>query len=131
VWWRVAIKPGRPVAMGEIGNAMFLGLPGNPVAAFVTFIRLARPVLDALGGALPRSLRPLPVRAGFGYRKKAGRREYVRVRLESGVAQRHEVEGAGIVTSLTRTDGLAEIADDVTRIEPGHTIAFLPYSALF
>ena len=49
-WWRLAIKPGRPVAMGEMGEAVFLGLPGNPVAAFVTFVRVARPVLAALGG---------------------------------------------------------------------------------
>jgi len=131
VWWRLAIKPGRPVAMGEVGAAMFLGLPGNPVAAFVTFVRVARPALDALGGAQPRPLRPLPVPAAFSYRKKAGRREYVRVRLEDGRAHKHEVEGAGILTSLTRAEGLVEIPDEVTQVGPGEMVEFLPFASLF
>ncbi|HYZ64772.1 MAG TPA: gephyrin-like molybdotransferase Glp [Acetobacteraceae bacterium] len=130
-WWRLAIKPGRPVAMGEMGDAVFLGLPGNPVAAFVTFVRLARPVMAALAGERYRPPVPLPVPAAFSYRKKAARREYVRVRLEAGQAYRYEVEGAGILTSLTRSDGLAEIADDVTRVAPGDTIGFLPFETLF
>ncbi|GAC1342146.1 MAG: molybdopterin molybdotransferase MoeA [Acetobacteraceae bacterium] len=135
VFWRLAIKPGRPVAMGEVGGLPFLGLPGNPVAAFVTFVQIARPMLDALGGARPRATQPLPVAAGFSYRKKAGRREYVRVRLEPGpdgrpVAMKHPVEGAGILTSLTATDGLAEIADDVTLVTPGDAVGYLPFETL-
>jgi molybdopterin molybdotransferase len=130
-WWRLAIKPGRPVAMGEVGEAMFLGLPGNPVAVFVTFVRVARPVLDALGGAAPRKLQPVPVPAAFSYRKKADRREYVRVRIEDGRAHRYEIEGAGILTSLTNTEGLAEIGDEVRTVAPGDPVGFLPYAALW
>lgn len=131
VFWRIAIKPGRPVAMGEVGGAVFLGLPGNPAAAFVTFVRVARPVLAALGGAVWRSPVALPVVSGFAYRKKAGRREYVRVRLdEAGQAQRHPVEGAGILTSLTETDGVVELGDDVTAVAVGEVVGFLPYSVL-
>jgi molybdopterin molybdotransferase len=141
VFWRVAIKPGRPVAMGVLpgagpdSKAAFVGLPGNPVAVFVTFARVVRPLLLRLAGASAPPLLPLPVRAGFAYRKKKGRREYVRVSLHrngSGEieALKHPQDGAGVITSLTETDGLAELGDDTTRIEPGDTIGFLSYAAL-
>jgi molybdopterin molybdotransferase len=140
VFWRVAIKPGRPVAMGVIpaeagSGAAFVGLPGNPVAVFVTFARVVRPLLLRLAGAVPQPLMALPVRAGFAYRKKKGRREYVRVTLRRGQdgvveAFKHPQDGAGVITSLTETDGLAELEEDVTRIEPGATVGFLSYAAL-
>src|SRR5262245_44670303 len=149
VFWRVAIKPGRPVAMGVIpgspgsgqpgsgqnGSAAFVGLPGNPAAVFVTFARVVRPLLLRLAGALPEPLVALPVRAAFSYRKKKGRREYVRVALarrHDGVieAQKYPREGAGVITSLTETDGLAELGEDVTSVEPGATVGFLPYAVL-
>jgi len=135
VFWRVAIKPGRPVAMGVVAGAAFAGLPGNPVAAFVTFVRVVRPLLLRLGGALPRPLVALPVKAAFSYRKKKGRREYVRVALrraaDGGVeAVKHPQEGAGVITSLTETDGLAELAEDTTAVEPGSTVGFISYASL-
>jgi molybdopterin molybdotransferase len=136
VFWRVAVKPGRPVAMGVIGTGTaFVGLPGNPVAVFVTFARVVRPLLARLAGAELMPLVPLPVRATFAHRKKKGRREYVRValqRAQDGVieAVRHPQEGAGVITSLTGTDGLVELMEDVTTIEPGASVGFLPYAAL-
>jgi molybdopterin molybdotransferase len=141
VFWRIGIKPGRPVAMGVISGlapetrAAFVGLPGNPVAVFVTFARIVRPLLLRLMGARPEPLTAYPVRAGFPYRKKSGRREYVRVRLErqpdgSLLAHKHAQDGAGVITSLTETDGLAEIAEDVTEVAAGETIGFIPYTAL-
>jgi len=135
VFWRVAIKPGRPVAMGVIRGAAFVGLPGNPVAVFVTFARVVRPLLLRLAGANPEPLIALPVASGFAYRKKKGRREYVRVSLTrrddgSYVATKHPQDGAGVISSLTATDGLAELADDVTAIAQGETIGFLPYALL-
>jgi molybdopterin molybdotransferase len=139
VFWRIAIKPGRPVAMGVIpgqaGNAAFMGLPGNPVAAFVTFARVVRPLLLRLAGALPEPLTAYPVRSGFAYRKKAGRREYVRVRLQPDAAgaltaQKHPREGAGVLSSLTETHGLAELADEVIAVAPGDWVGFIPYSAM-
>ena len=139
VFWRVAIKPGRPVAMGVIrgaqGNAAFVGLPGNPVAVFVTFVRVVKPLLRRLSGARPQSLVPLPVRAAFAYRKKKDRREYVRVALRCAAdgeleAVKHRQDGAGILTSLTETDGLLEFPEDVTSIEPGARVGFLSYAAL-
>jgi molybdopterin molybdotransferase len=139
VFWRVAIKPGRPVAMGVIrgaqGSAAFVGLPGNPVAVFVTFVRVVKPLLRRLAGARPQSLLPLPVRAAFAYRKKKDRREYVRVALRRAAdgeleAVKHPQDGAGILTSLTETDGLLEFPEDVTSIEPGTRVGFLSYAAL-
>src|SRR5436190_14682264 len=81
VLWRMAIKPGRPVAMGVIDGAAFIGLPGNPVASFVTFTYVVRPAVLALCGATPADVAPVAARAAFTYRKKAGRREYVRASL--------------------------------------------------
>ena len=75
VLWRMAIKPGRPVAMGVIGGTPFIGLPGNPVASFVTFVHVVRPTVLALSGAMQAPLVPMPVRAGFAYKKKIARRE--------------------------------------------------------
>jgi molybdopterin molybdotransferase len=135
VFWRVAIKPGRPVAMGVVQGAAFAGLPGNPVAAFVTFVRVVRPLLLRLGGAQPQPLVPLPVKVTFSYKKKKGRREYVRVRLRRGAdgiveAIKHPQDGAGVITSLTETDGLVEIGDDTTTVEPGTSAGFLSYASL-
>ena len=75
VLWRMAIKPGRPVAMGIIGGTPFIGLPGNPVASFVTFVHVVRPTILALSGARQEGLMPMPVRAAFSYKKKIARRE--------------------------------------------------------
>jgi molybdopterin molybdotransferase len=141
VFWRLAIKPGRPVAMGVIrsGNsgdgAAFVGLPGNPVAVFVTFVRVVRPLLLRLAGALPEPLIALPARAAFSYKKRKGRREYVRVTLRAASdgaieAIKFEQDGAGVLTSLTETDGLAELTEDVTKVEPGATVGFLSYASL-
>jgi molybdopterin molybdotransferase len=81
VLWRMAIKPGRPVAMGVIGGTPFIGLPGNPVASFVTFVHVVRPAVLALSGAAQQRPVAMPVRAAFAYKKKIARREYVRVTL--------------------------------------------------
>lgn len=136
VFWRLGIKPGRPVAMGLIGGTPFVGLPGNPVAAYVTLLFLVRPLLARLGGA--RYVRPtgIPVRSAFGYHKKAGRREFVRVSLrrrDDGAleAVKFPRDGAGILTSLTESDGLAELADDVTVLAEGDTIEVHPHGLLW
>jgi molybdopterin molybdotransferase len=140
VFWRVAIKPGRPVALGVIradngDSAAFVGLPGNPVAVFITFVRVVKVILRRLSGARPQSLVPLPVRAGFAYKKKKDRREYVRVALRRAAdgeleAIKHPQDGAGILTSLTQTDGLLEFPEETTAIAPGDRVGFLSYAVL-
>jgi molybdopterin molybdotransferase len=121
--------------MGVVKGAAFAGLPGNPVAAFVTFAHIVRPLLLRLMGANAEPFTALPVRAGFDYRKKKDRREYVRVSLQRAAggafeAFKHPQEGAGVITSLTETDGFAELHEDVTAVKKGDTIGFISYAAL-
>jgi molybdopterin molybdotransferase len=135
VLWRMAIKPGRPVAMGIIGGTPFIGLPGNPVASFVTFAHVVRPTVLALAGALQQKLIPMPVRAAFTYKKKIARREYVRATLRKDAdgaleATKFPREGAGLLSSLVETDGLVELGEEITRVEPGQTVGFLSYASL-
>lgn len=139
-FWRTAIKPGRPVALGVLrasngASAAFIGLPGNPVAAFVTFARIVRPLILRLAGANHEPLIAFPVRATFAYKKKAGRREYVRVALSRGSdgvldATKHKQDGAGVISSLTQTDGLVELPEESTGIAPGDSVGFISYAAL-
>ncbi|HYR66009.1 MAG TPA: gephyrin-like molybdotransferase Glp [Reyranella sp.] len=133
-FWRLAIKPGRPVAMGQIGATPLAGLPGNPVAALLTFALVARPMIEALSGTTPHVARRFRVVSDFSYSKKMGRREYVRVSLDEGAglarARRYHKEGAGMLTSLTETDGLVELGEDTTRVQPGTEVDFVPYSEL-
>ncbi|GAA0601902.1 molybdopterin molybdotransferase MoeA [Craurococcus roseus] len=135
VFWRLAIKPGRPAAMGVVGGVPVVGLPGNPVAAVVTFLHLARPLVLRLAGAAPEAPPRFAARAVFSYRKKAGRREYVRVRLGPGSplpeAAKFGREGAGLLTSLTESDAFAELAEEMTEVAPGDIVRVLPFAAAF
>jgi molybdopterin molybdotransferase len=135
VLWRMAIKPGRPVAMGIIGGTPFIGLPGNPVASFVTFVHVVRPTVLALSGATQERPVPMPVRAAFAYKKKIARREYVRVNLRQAAdgaleAIKFPREGAGLLSSLVDTDGLVELGEQITQVQPGETVGFLSYASL-
>ena len=135
VLWRMAIKPGRPVAMGVIDGTPLIGLPGNPVASFVTFVHVVRPTVLALSGARPQPLIPMQVRAAFKYKKKSGRREYVRVTLRKATdgsleAIKFPREGAGLLSSLVETDGLAELGESLVEVKPGDSVGFLGYASL-
>lgn len=135
VFWRMAIKPGRPVAMGVIDGTPLVGLPGNPVASYVTQAYVVRPLALALMGAQWTPGVALPVRAAFAYKKKSGRREFVRVSLSraaDGVVEAHKFprEGAGLLSSLTQTQGLVALGEDVTRVEPGESVEFMDYATL-
>ena len=135
VFWRIAMKPGRPVAMGVIDGTPFIGLPGNPVASFVTFARVARPAILALAGVKGSPPPGVPVRVQFSYRKKPARREYVRVHLrraEDGAleAAKFPREGAGLLSSLVDTDGVVELGESVTRVEPGQIVDCFTYASL-
>ena len=131
-FWRLAIKPGRPVAMGQIGRVPFIGLPGNPVAVMVTFLLLARPLVLLLSGAEDAPPRLFRVVSGFAYDKKGSRTEYLRARLKRGetgwVAEKFPRDGAGILTSMVESDGLVEIPEGLSHVELGGTVDFLPFS---
>ncbi len=134
-FWRLAIKPGRPVALGQVRGVPLIGLPGNPVAAALTFAILARPLILRLAGAVMAPPLTFPVQAGFAYRKKAGRREYLRASIErdgsAAIARRFPRDGAGILSSIVQSDGFAIIDETVTDLPPGAVIEFLPFSEVF
>jgi molybdopterin molybdotransferase len=132
VFWRLAVKPGRPAAMGVVRGTPVVGLPGNPVAAVVIFLHLARPLVLRLAGALPEPPPRFYAEAAFSYRKKRGRREYVRVSLVPGealpVARKFGREGAGLLTSLTESNAFAELPEESEGVTPGERIAVLPFA---
>ncbi len=133
--WQLAIKPGRPMMFGTIGSSVFLGLPGNPVAAMVCFLLYVRPVICALGGAGFPSPQGFQVPAAFEIaRKKADRREFYRGFLETDesgrtVARKFMRDGSGLITGLREADGLIEIPEDVTAVRKGDPVSFLPFSS--
>jgi molybdopterin molybdotransferase len=131
-FWRLAIKPGRPVALGQIGGVPLIGLPGNPVAVIVTFVVIARPLILKLAGAAASEPRLFAVRAGFGYRKKPGRREYLRASLQNDgqnvLANKYAKDGAGILSSIVQSDGLVILDETRRDLVPGTMVDFLPFS---
>lgn len=132
--WQIAIKPGRPMSFGQIGDCIVLGLPGNPVAVFVCFLIYVRPVLVRLsGGAWPEPTR-FPVMSSFSKKKKVGRREFWRARLvhQNGqlTVSKFERDGSGLISSLRESDGLIELAEDVDAVVSGELVDFIPYSEL-
>jgi molybdopterin molybdotransferase len=139
-FWRLSIKPGRPIAFGLIGRegggeAAFIGLPGNPVAVMVTFMRLARPALLKLAGGVDVAPLAFRVPADFAYRKRRDRREWIRARLVKDgaghlVARRYPKDGSGILTSMVESDGLIELPEEVTELESGDLVDFLPFSEM-
>src|SRR6185503_20900577 len=106
--WQIAIKPGRPMSFGQIGDCVVLGLPGNPVAVFVCFLIYGSPMLTRLaGGAWPEPMRyPLP--ASFTQKKKVGRREFWRARLMRGHGElrvaKFARDGSGLISSMREAD---------------------------
>jgi molybdopterin molybdotransferase len=130
-FWRLAIKPGRPVALGQIGRVPLIGLPGNPVAVVVTFAVLARPLILKLAGAAALPPRLFRVRADFSYRKKPGRREYVRASLrrdgDSIAAVKYPKDGAGILSSIVQSDGLVILDENSAGLVSGAEVDFLPF----
>ena len=136
VLWRMAIKPGRPVAMGIIGGTPFIGLPGNPVASFVTFVHVVRPTVLALAGATANSrwfrCRFAPPSATRRRSPAANMSGSPCARPADGAleATKFPREGAGLLSSLVDTDGLVELGEDVTQVEPGQSVGFLGYANL-
>ncbi len=132
-FWRLAIKPGRPIALGQVGDVAFLGLPGNPVAAMVMFMIIGRALVLLMAGTTEITSPRFPVEAGFDYKKKAGRREWARVKLEINgkgmpVAMKYHSSGAGILTSMVEADGLVELPEETEALKKGAMVDFLPFN---
>jgi molybdopterin molybdotransferase len=134
-FWKLAIKPGRPVAMGILRGTPFVGLPGNPVAVFICFAALVRPLVAALNGANAEPWQRQKVRSDFAYTKKPGRREFLRVLLRRDAkgetfAEKYTVQGSGALTSLTMTQGLVELHETVTEVAPGDLVDYIDYALM-
>ncbi len=132
--WRVAIKPGKPLAFGHIGRTHFLGLPGNPVSSFVTFLLFVRPFLTALEGETPRAPVRFPVYAGFTRAKGDKRREFLRARLTVRAdgeleASSYAQQSSGVLSSVAWADGLVDLPADTT-VALGDRVLFLPFEGL-
>ncbi len=129
--WRIALKPGRPLALGMWHGVPVFGLPGNPVAAFVTAAIFARPSLSALSGAGWVTPQGFMVPAAFSKSKKPGRREYLRARMGAdGRVEVFKSEGSGRISGLAWANGLVELPDGALDIKEGDMVRFLPYGSL-
>jgi len=130
-FWRLALKPGKPLALGEVDGTAFLGLPGNPVSVMVTFLLIGRPLVAALSGGALGEPRRWPVQAAFAMKKKPGRREFPRARLLDGpVAELFRSDSSGMLVSMTEADGLLDLPENSGDIAPGDTVSFLPFREL-
>ena len=128
--WRIALKPGRPLALGMWHGVPIFGLPGNPVAAFVCAVIFARPSLSALSGAGWIKPQGFMMPAAFAKSKRAGRREYLRARmLEDGSVDVYKSEGSGRISGLAWADGLVELGDHAQEITEGDLVRYVPYGS--
>ena len=136
-FWRLAIKPGRPIAFGQVASTPFIGLPGNPVAAMVTFMRIARILVLRLSGA-SGDISPTLYRvaAAFSFKPRGKRREWLRAHLkvdEEGARSVHlfPTKGSGVLTSMVDSHGFVEISEEVTQIKNGDLVDFLPFNEMY
>lgn len=131
-FWRLLLKPGKPAALGRIGDSVFLGLPGNPVATMVTFLLVARPILLRMAGASDIAPRRFQVPADFRFVKKGRRREFVRVQLAVDgagrtVARTMTGQGSHLITSVVQAHALAELEEERSGVEPGDLLTVIPF----
>lgn len=128
--WRIALKPGRPLALGMWQGVPVFGLPGNPVAAFTCAVIFARPSLSVLAGAGWVTPQGFMVAAAFSKSKKAGRREYLRARMmDDGRVDVFKSEGSGRISGLSWADGLVELSDEAQEISEGDLLRYVPYGS--
>ena len=128
--WQIAIKPGKPFAYGRIGDAHFMGLPGNPVASFVTFLVLVRPFLLRLQGVNRVAMKAIAAQANFTWARPDKRREFLRVRRNAdGGLELFSNQSSGVLTSAVWGDGLIDNPPGCA-IAPGDTVRFVPFSEL-
>jgi len=132
--WRLAIKPGKPIGFGQIEDTVFIGLPGNPVAAFVTFLLYGLPALSGLSGHAWREPARYPLPAGFEMkRRKTGRREFLRGWTERDeetgrvMVRRFPRDGSGLISSAVAATGLIELTEEMEGVAEGDLVNFIPF----
>jgi molybdopterin molybdotransferase len=128
--WRIAIKPGRPLALAMWNGTPIFGLPGNPVAAFTCALIFARPSLSVLAGGNWSEPQGFMVPAAFSKSKKQGRREFSRARLTTdGHAEVFASEGSGRISGLSWADGFVELDDPARDVKPGDLVRYVPFAS--
>ncbi|CAC9476595.1 Molybdopterin molybdenumtransferase (EC 2.10.1.1) [uncultured Gammaproteobacteria bacterium] len=131
--WRIKMKPGKPLALGCIGDCAFIGLPGNPVSAMVTFLLFARPFIKKMQGASNYLNIPFKVAANFDWHRAKPRREFVRVRLERTITpmqvNQYPKQGSDVLSSMVWADGLVEIPEEKT-FKQGEILNFYPLNEM-
>lgn len=127
--WRIALKPGRPLALGMWHGTPVFGLPGNPVAALVCTLIFAAPAMRAMSGAGWQEPQGFMVPAAFEKSKKPGRREYLRARIRDGRAEVFASEGSGRISGLSWAEGLVELGDAAASIRPGDPVRYIPFAS--
>lgn len=127
--WRIALKPGRPLALGMWSGVPVFGLPGNPVAALVCTLVFARPALGLLAGEGWQQPEGFVVPAAFSKKKKPGRREFLRARVRDGKAEVFKSEGSGRISGLSWAEGLVELPDGALDLKDGDPVRFIPYAS--
>jgi molybdopterin molybdotransferase len=129
--WKIAMKPGRPLAFGKVKQAAFIGLPGNPVSSFVTFLVFVRPFLLKTQGVTDVQARPVAARADFDWPQPDARREFLRVKWNAqGGLDLYPTQDSAVLTSTAWADGLVDNPPNQA-VRKGDTVRFLPYSELY
>ena len=129
--WRIAMKPGRPLAFGRVGEAAFVGLPGNPVSSFVTFLIFVRPFLLRTQGLTAVHPKSIPARADFDWPEPDARREFLRVKWNAqGGLDLYPTQDSAVLTSTSWAHGLVD-NPAAQAIRRGDMVRFLPYSELY
>ena len=134
-FWNIAIKPGRPVALGSVFKKPFIGLPGNPVSVMITFLKIALPTINKLSGFIISKEKEFLVTADFNFKKKKGRKEFLRVKILKSLNGQIKIKnypntGSGVFTSIVETDGLIELPENLTYLKKGTKIRFVPYTEI-
>ena len=127
--WRLALKPGSPMAVGQIRQTWVFALPGNPAAAWVCALLILAPCLSLLGHRGWFEPLGLQMPAAFHRSSPAGRREYWRARLRDGKVEIFPMDGAARLAGLSFSEGLSMLAEDQTEVEPGQPVTYFPYSS--
>ncbi len=134
-FWKVAIKPGRPVGFGIIDGIPFVGFPGNPVSVFVTYGLIGLLVLKILSGEEKYQLPRLPIKIGFDVKAKLGRREFIRVCLENKndeiIAVKSGEQGSGVLSSTVKATGLVEVFENSQQLKTGDIVNYIPFYGLY
>ena len=128
--WRVALKPGKPLVLGQWRGVPVFGLPGNPVSAFATACLFARPAMAVLAGADWPEPRGYEVEAAFGWHKRAGRRNFLRARLAAdGRAEVFRTDSSGAISSLVWAEGFVELEEEAVEVKPGDRVRYVPFAS--